>query len=184
MDLKTPLREEEIRGLKVGDIVYLSGTLVTARDKAHRRIVSSCKDIPIDMRDLAVYHCGPIAKRGNDEWKILSAGPTTSYRLEGIEADFIKCTGVRMIIGKGGMGARTSKACKDYGAVYCSFTGGASLVAAKSIAKVKDVFWLDMGMPEAIWIFEVKRFGPLIVSIDSEGNNLYEDIKRRAKIQG
>mgnify|MGYP000038164179 CR=1 FL=1 len=181
MDLKTPLSEQDIRRLRTGDIIYVSGTLVTARDGAHKRVLSICGDIPVDMRGLVLYHCGPVAKKVGDEWVILSAGPTTSYRLEDMEADFIKCTGVRMIVGKGGMGEKTTGACMEYGAVYCSFTGGASLLAARSIKRVKDVFWLDMGIPEALWVFEVERFGPLVVSIDAHGNNLHQEVINRAK---
>ncbi|HDD57036.1 MAG TPA: L(+)-tartrate dehydratase subunit beta, partial [Thermoplasmatales archaeon] len=90
MDLKTPLSEQDIRRLRAGDIIYVSGTLVTARDGAHKRVLSNCGDIPVDMRGLVLYHCGPVAKKVGDEWVILSAGPTTSYRLEDMEADFIK----------------------------------------------------------------------------------------------
>ena len=181
MDLKTPLSERDVRRLKVGDVIYLSGIIFTSRDKAHSRVVHDNETLPIDAKGLAVYHCGPIVRKDGKRWNIISAGPTTSSRLENMESDFIRSTGIRMIIGKGGMGEKTTKACMEYGVVYCSFTGGASLVGADCIKRVKDVFWLDMGIPEAVWVFEVSRFGPLVVSIDSKGNNLYEDVRRRAR---
>ena len=181
MDLKTPLKESDVRKLEVGDVIYLSGIIFTSRDKAHSRVVYDNETLPIDTKGLAVYHCGPIVIKNKGGWDIISAGPTTSYRLEDMESDFIRATGIRMIIGKGGMGEKTTRACSEYGAVYCSFTGGASLVGANHIKRVIDVFWLDMGSPEAIWVFEVERFGPLVISIDSKGNNLYEDVKRRAR---
>lgn len=182
MDLRTPLEERVIRKLKVGDVVYLSGIIFTSRDKAHKRVVEG-DNIPMDTRGLAVYHCGPIVRKDRERWVVLSAGPTTSYRLEEMERNFIRTTGVRMIIGKGGMGKKTALACRDYGAVYCSFTGGASLIGARCVKRVIDVFWTDMGMPEAVWVFEVKRFGPLVVSIDTHGNNLYQEVVNRARSQ-
>ena len=183
--LKTPLSEEVVRQLKVGDIVYLSGTIVTARDEAHKMALEkhrSGEPLPIDFSEVAVYHCGPIIKKENDEWKVIAAGPTTSTRMEIFEYDFIRTFRTRMIIGKGGMGERTTKACKEFGAVYVAFTGGAAILAANAIKKVKDVYWLEeLGMPEALWVFEVENFGPLIVTIDSHENNLFIEVSEKVK---
>jgi len=181
--LKTPLSEFDVRALRVGDIVYLSGTIYTARDQAHRRILEIIGRggvLPVDFRGMAIYHCGPIVKRVDEGWIVVAAGPTTSTRMELYEYDVIKNLGVRMIIGKGGMGLKTAEACKDYGAVYTEFTGGAAVLAAQSIKRVKGVEWLDLGVPEALWILEVENFGPLTVVIDSYGSNIHEDINKKA----
>lgn len=183
--LRTPLSEEDVRKLRVGDTVYLTGLIFTARDAAHRKIldlINRGEKLPFDPRGLAVYHVGPVVRRKNGEWEVIAAGPTTSARLEPVEHEFIAKTGVRMIIGKGGMGAKTAEACKKYGAVYAVFTGGAAVLAAQAIKRVVDVYWLDeLGIPEAVWLFEVEEFGPLTVTIDTTGKNLYDEILENAK---
>lgn len=179
--LNTPISDEDIRKLKVGDIIYLSGIIVTARDAAHNRalsILNSGKPLPIDLRGLAVYHCGPVVDKKDGEWVIVVAGPTTSTRMDALEYDFIEKTGVKMVIGKGGMGNRTVEACRKFGAVYTIFTGGAAVLAAKGMKRVLDVYWLDLGIPEALWVIEVDKFGPLMVTIDSHGNNFYDSINK------
>jgi fumarate hydratase subunit beta len=180
--LTTPISEQDTRKLKVNDTIYLTGTVVTARDSAHKRALElkkNGKKLPIDMEGLAVFHCGPIAKKENNKWTIVAAGPTTSSRMEPLEADFIKNFKVRVVIGKGGMGQKTVDAMKTYGAVYGAFTGGAAVLAAKSIKNVKAVEWLDLGMPEALWILEVENFGPITVAIDSHGNNLFQTVQTK-----
>jgi fumarate hydratase subunit beta len=182
--LRTPISEEDVRKLKVNDVVYVTGTVVTARDQAHRRALEMAtegKKIPIDLKGLAVFHCGPIVKKEGEKWVAVAAGPTTSTRMDIFEDEFIKAFGVRVVIGKGGMGKRTTEAMKKYGAVYGAFTGGAAVLAAKTIKNVRTVEWYDLGIPEAMWVFEVEDFGPLAISIDSHGNNLFEDIKRQVE---
>ncbi|MGB9728777.1 MAG: FumA C-terminus/TtdB family hydratase beta subunit [Thermoprotei archaeon] len=182
--LKTPLSEEDIRKLDIGDIIYLSGIIVSARDAGHRRaleLLNKGEKLPLDLHGLAVYHLGPVVKKINNEWKVIAAGPTTSARLEMYEAEFIEKTGVRMIIGKGGMGTKTADACKKFGAVYTIYPGGVAAVAAKSVKKVIDVYWLDLGIPEAMWVLEVDNFGPLMVTIDSKGKNFYDQIYTEAR---
>lgn len=177
--LKTPLSEEAVRKLKVNDVVYLSGVVVTARDQAHRQALKwleKGKALPVDMEGLAVFHCGPVMKQQDDKWVAVAAGPTTSTRMETVEDEFIEKSKVRMIIGKGGMGKRTTEALAKFGAVYCAFTGGAAVLAAKAIKHVRGVEWLDLGMPEALWVLEVEEFGPLVVAIDSHGSNLFADV--------
>jgi len=182
--LKTPITEEQIRKLNVNDTIYITGTMVTARDQAHRRALELAKKgekIPIDLKGLAVFHCGPIVKKEGDKWIAVAAGPTTSTRMDIFEDEFIKTFGVRVVVGKGGMGKRTTEAMQKFGAVYGAFTGGAAVLAARAIKNIRAVEWYDLGVPEALWIFEVEEFGPLTVSIDSHGNNLFEDIKKRVE---
>ncbi|MCX8176957.1 MAG: FumA C-terminus/TtdB family hydratase beta subunit [Candidatus Bathyarchaeota archaeon] len=184
--LKTPLSDSEIRLLKVNDVLYISGLVVTARDQAHKRLlehVKTGKPPPMDMNGLAIYHCGPVVKRENEKWLVVAAGPTTSTRMEPFTADLIRGLGVKLIIGKGGMGVKTTEAMSQYGAVYASFTGGAAVLAASLIKSVKGVEWLDLGVPEALWVFEVERFGPLIVAIDSHGRNLYMEVANKVEAE-
>lgn len=173
-----------MRKLKVNDVVYITGTIVTARDQAHKRALQFHKEgkqLPINLEGLAVFHCGPIVKKEGDKWSIVAAGPTTSTRMDIFEDEFIKNFKTRVIIGKGGMGKRTTDAMQKYGAIYGAFTGGAAVLAAKAIKKVKNVEWIDLGMPEALWILKTEEFGPLTVAIDSHGNNLFEDIKKKTE---
>ena len=182
--LKTPISEEDVRKLKVNDTIYITGIIFTARDEAHHRALEfheKRKELPIDLRGLAVFHCGPIVKKKGDEWIIVAAGPTTSTRMDLLEDEFIKNFRVRVVIGKGGMGKRTTDAMKKYGAVYGALTGGAAVLAAKAIKNVRSVEWFDLGMPEAMWILEVEEFGPLTVAIDAHGNNLFEDVRKRVE---
>ena len=186
--LSTPLKEEDIRRFRIGDIVYLSGVMFTARDSGHERalsLISEGKELPLDLNGLAVYHCGPVVRKVGDRWEVVAAGPTTSARLEPLEPEFIEKTGVRLIIGKGGMGANTAEVCKRFGAVYAIFTGGAAVLAAKGMRRVIDVKWLDLGVPEAMWIIEADEFGPLMVAIDTTGANFYGnlsvEVERRLK---
>ena len=179
--LKTPISEEQIRKLKVNDVLYVTGTIVTARDQAHRRAIEyfkAGKPLPLNLEGLAVFHCGPVVAKEGDKWIAVAAGPTTSTRMDIFEDEFIKDFKVRVVIGKGGMGKKTTDAMAKYGAVYGAFTGGAAVLAAKAIKNVKSVEWYDLGMPEAMWVFEVEEFGPLAVAIDSHGNNLFTDVQK------
>ena len=179
--LKTPISEEEIRKLKVNDVLYVTGTIVTARDQAHKRALEHFKQgktLPINLEGLAVFHCGPVMRKEGDKWIAVAAGPTTSTRMDIFEDEFVKNFKVRVVIGKGGMGKKTTDAMAKYGAVYGAFTGGAAVLAAKAIKNVRSVEWFDLGMPEAMWIFEAEEFGPLAVAIDSHGNNLFTDVQK------
>jgi fumarate hydratase class I len=167
--LSLPLCESDVRNLKVGDRVELSGTMYTGRDALHHAVVEEGKNLPIDISGSAIYHCGPVMmQKENGEWKCLSAGPTTSIREEPYEAGFIEKTGVRAIIGKGGMGEKTQKALQKFGAVYLHAIGGAAAVYAEKITSVPNVYFLDeFGIPEAMWEMEVKNF-PVIVTMSAE----------------
>ncbi|MCX8189466.1 MAG: L(+)-tartrate dehydratase subunit beta [Nitrososphaeria archaeon] len=173
--VNTPIKDNVLEEVKVGDIVYLNGVLVTARDAAHERLLKHGFKLPITLKFLPIFHAGPIVKKTNDSWSIVSIGPTTSMRMESLEYDFIERTGIKMIIGKGGMGSRTAEACKKFKAVHAIFPGGCAVVAAERVKRVLGVEWLDLGVPEALWILEVENFGPLIVSIDTNGNNMFDE---------
>jgi fumarate hydratase class I len=180
--LKTPINEEQIRQLKAGDKVLLSGVIYTARDKAHKFLVeNNSKEFKEKLKDGIIYHCGPIVKKENNNWKIISAGPTTSIREEPYEADVIENYKVKAVIGKGGMGKKTLEACKKFGCVYLHAVGGAAAVLAENIKKVKNVYKLEeFGIPEAFWELEVEDF-PAIVTMDANGNSLHKDILDKSK---
>jgi len=175
VNLRLPVTSDRLSTLSVGDSVSLSGQLCTVRDEAHRLLLDLSKEnIPFKLDDKAIYHCGPLMKKIADHWKVVSAGPTTSSRMENFQTDFLKkFPQINVIIGKGNIGEKTRDALKNRG-VYLVYTGGAGALAADQIKKVIDVFWMgDLGMAEAVWLFEVKDFGPLIVAIDSQGNSIF-----------
>lgn len=173
--LATPISEQEARDLHVGDTIYLTGTMFTARDEAHLMMLEH--GAPFCVEGLALYHCGPVVKQDDGKWKIVSAGPTTSARMEIFEERFLERFPVRIIVGKGGMGEKTLAALEKVGAVYAHYTGGAGALAARAISEVTNVYWLsELGMAEAVWALSVKEFGPLTVSMDSHGKSMYNKI--------
>jgi fumarate hydratase subunit beta len=182
IQLRTPLSVRDIKKLSVGDTVFLNGKLFTARDKTHKKLLElkkKGKKIPFNPGEMVLYHAGPVARKEKNKWFIVSAGPTTSIRMESFESEFLSLFGVKMIIGKGGMGGKTLKALKKTGTVYAHFTGGAGALGAKAIKKVENVYFLkELGIAEAAWILEVENFGPLIVTMDSKGNSFYEKKKK------
>ncbi len=190
--LYTPIAESDARKLKAGDVIHVSGILFTARDEAHRVLLE--RGAPFPLEGLALFHCGPVVQKVGEGWRVVAAGPTTSARMELFEAEFLKKFRPRVIIGKGGMGEKTLKALGEVGAVYTHFTGGAGALAAQAIRRVKEVHFLEeLGIPEAVWVFEVEKFGPLVVAMDAHGRSLYADLaqvvernmeKIRARIQG
>ena len=172
--LTTPICDEDIEQLSAGDIVFLDGYLVTCRDVGHRRLIELGMKLPVDLQGLAILHAGPIVTKDGDGWKMISIGPTTSMRMESFEKEFIRQTGVKLIVGKGGMGPETVEGCRTHKAVHAVFPGGCAVLAATEVEAIERVEWLDLGMPEALWVCRVKQFGPLIISIDTKGNNLFE----------
>lgn len=174
---KLPVDKHDIKKLHVGDVIYVTGKIFTARDEAHQIMLEKEK-IPFDPSEMALFHCGPLMKKEKGKWQAVSAGPTTSSRMDIFEDKFIEKFCINIIIGKGGMGERTEKALKKYNAVYTSFTGGAGTLAADKIEEVLGVYWLEeFGMPEAVWIFKVREFGPLVVALDSHGESIYKKLK-------
>lgn len=173
--LTTPIQSEDLESIQPGDVVYLSGTLVTCRDVGHRRLIELGRELPVDLKGMAIFHAGPIvAKDEAGKWQMISIGPTTSMRMERFEEEFIEATGVKLIIGKGGMGEKTAEGCARHKALHAVFPGGCAVLAATEVEEIERVEWLDLGMPEALWVCRVKEFGPLIISIDTRGNNLFE----------
>ena len=176
--LTTPISAEDLKDIKIGDIIYLNGSMTTCRDVAHRRLVEEGRELPVDVRNNAIFHAGPIIRPlENDKFEMVSVGPTTSMRMEKFEYEFVQKSGVRVIIGKGGMKENTERACKEIGAIHCVFPAGNAVVAATEVEEIVRAEWRDLGMPETLWNCRVKEFGPLIVSIDTEGNNLFEERK-------
>ena len=172
--LATPLGEEQVRSLRVGDTVELSGRLYTGRDAVHHRLHEGVKP-PVDLRGQVIYHCGPVMVKEGDRWSCRGAGPTTSSREEPYQWEVIRDHGIRGVIGKGGMGAKTLEACRQHGCVYLHAIGGAAQVCAERITRVDGVDWMDLGSPEAIWHLWVEAF-PVIVTIDSHGGSLHQQV--------
>ncbi len=176
--LTTPISAEDLEDIHVGDVIYLTGLLTTCRDVAHRRVIEEGRDLPVDIKDGAILHAGPIIRPlGEEKYEMVTVGPTTSMRMEKFEEEFIAKTGVRLIIGKGGMGEGTMRGCRDHKALHCVFPAGCAVVAATCVEEIISANWKDLGMPETLWTSKVKEFGPLIVSIDTHGNNLFEQNK-------
>ncbi|HAW6997297.1 TPA: L(+)-tartrate dehydratase subunit beta [Acinetobacter baumannii] len=176
--LTTPIKDEDLLDLKVGDVVYLTGRLVTCRDVAHRRLIEQGRELPVNLEGGAIFHAGPIVrKKGENDFEMVSIGPTTSMRMEKFEREFIKQTGVKLIVGKGGMGPETAAGCQENIAVHAIFPGGCAVLAATLVEEIEGAEWQDLGMPETLWINRVREFGPLIISIDTKGNNLIQQNK-------
>jgi len=176
--LTTPIKDEDLDNIHIGDIIYLTGYLVTCRDVAHRRVVEEHRPIPVDLHGLAILHAGPIVRPiGDNKFEMVSVGPTTSMRMEKFEKEFVEQTGVKLIVGKGGMGPNTVEACQKYKALHVVFPAGCAVLAATEVEEIERAEWQDLGMPETLWVCRVKEFGPLIVSIDTLGRNLFEEKK-------
>ena len=176
--LTTPISAEDLLNIKIGDVIYLTGHIVTCRDVPHRRVAEEGRELPLDIKGGAILHAGPIIRKtGEKSFEMVSVGPTTSMRMEKFEREFIAKTGVRLIVGKGGMGEGTMSGCKEFGAVHCVFPAGCAVVAATQVEEIESADWTELGMPETLWRCRVKEFGPLIVSIDAHGNNLFEQNK-------
>lgn len=175
VELKAPVSEEEIRKLKVGDVVKVSGRVFTGRDAIHKHLADN--DSSVDLNGQIIYHCGPVmVKDGEGKWQVKAAGPTTSIREELYQGKVMKRFGIRAAIGKGGMGSNTLKALSEHGGVYLNAIGGAAQYYAECIKSVDGVEFLEFGTPEAMWHLEVEDF-IAIVTMDSHGNSLHNDIQ-------
>jgi len=192
--LTIPISEQDIRALTVGEPVSLTGVMVTARDTAHKYMIDNFvkthgappaaeaalyEELKKILGGGVIYHCGPVVLKTEGKWSFAAAGPTTSIREEPYQADVIKHFGVRAIVGKGGMGAKTLQACQDYGAVYLHAIGGAATFIAESVKEVLTVYKLDFGVPEAFWVIRVEDF-PAVVTMDSHGSSLHKQIEEQS----
>jgi fumarate hydratase class I len=176
IELRAPITEEQIRELKVGDVVKISGRMYTGRDAIHHHLMTH--DAPVDLNGQIIYHCGPVmAKDENGNWTVKAAGPTTSIREEPYQGDIMKKFGIRAVIGKGGMGAKTLKALQEHGGVYLNAIGGAAQYYADCIKSVDGVDFLEFGIPEAMWHLTVEDF-TAVVTMDSHGNSLHADVEK------
>jgi len=176
--LNTPVSEQEIRSLKVGDNVVINGTIFTGRDSVHKYLHEGGELDPI--KNGIIYHCGPVILKEDGEYVTKAAGPTTSIREEPYQGDLIEKFGIKAVIGKGGMAGKTLEACQKYGAVYLHAIGGAAQIYAKCVKKIPNVYLEQFGSPEAVWEFQVQGF-PAVVTMDSHGNSLHKDLLELSK---
>jgi len=191
--LTIPISEEEIRALHVGDTVYLNGVIVLGRDAAHKFMIENFIRNPGPPKEVAlyaelkklldggvIYHCGPVVKKHDDgTWSFVAAGPTTSIREEVYQPEVIEHFNLRGVIGKGGMGPNTLKACQEHGAVYFHAIGGAASLIARSVKEVITVHKLDFGVPEAMWVIRVEDF-PVVVTMDSHGESIHQKVEAQS----
>ena len=184
-ELTLPVDNAQIEKLDIGDTVYLSGIVCTARDMGHlemKQLIEQKKPLPIDLHGMAIFHAGPVCvKDDSGKWTLRVIGPTTSIRMEP-HADWVgKDLGAKLIIGKGGMAQGSLDAFKQYKQAYLQAVPGCAVLLSEGVKSVKDVFWLENGMPEAMWVLNVEHFGPFIVTMDCKGNSRYEDVKSKAR---
>ena len=175
--LQAPISDEQIRSLHVGDVVLISGRMFTGRDAVHAHLMKH--EPPVDLRGAVLYHCGPVVMKEGDGWRVTAAGPTTSIREEPYQAEILKRYGVRVVIGKGGMGAKTLAGLEESGAVYLNAIGGAAQFYARCIERVVGVSLMEFGTPEAMWHLEVRDF-PAIVTMDAHGNSLHKEVEEQS----
>ena len=192
--LTIPIPDEDIRALHVGDTVYLNGIIVTGRDAAHKFMIENYIRRPVtsDQQELydeltnlleggVIYHCGPVVKKNDDNsYSFVAAGPTTSIREEVYQPEVIQHFNLKGVIGKGGMGPNTLRACQDQPAVYFHAIGGAASLIAQSVKEVVAVHKMEFGIPEAMWVIRVEDF-PVVVTMDSHGQSIHEEIQAHSK---
>ncbi len=181
-ELTLPITDEAVSALQVGDTVYLTGIVRTARDMAHleiRKLLDQGKPLPEELKGSAIFHAGPVALKQGDGWRLNVIGPTTSIRMEP-HAEMVGQLGIKLIIGKGGMAAGSQAAFKKYKQAYLQAAPGCAVQIASGVKALKNVYWLENGMPEAMWVMDVQRFGPFVVTMDAHGNSRYDELKAKA----
>jgi tartrate/fumarate subfamily iron-sulfur-dependent hydro-lyase beta chain len=179
--LTLPFTEEQVRDLKVGDSVYLSGSLYTMRDMGHRRAVEMIRRgeaLPFDLAAGAIWHCGPIVRKVEGQWQVVSAGSTTSSRFTPLGSELMRALKVRCIVGKGTMGAEAVTTMGEIGSCFLNSTGGCASLYAQQLAGVEAVYWTDLGLPEATWVLRANDLGPLVVGIDTHGESIFESRRK------
>lgn len=175
--LNVPQDNTRITDVRVGDVLYVTGDIAIARDQAHKRLLEIFTP---ELVGLPIFHCGPISRKVGEEWKIVAGGPTTSTRMDALTPPILEKYQTKIIIGKGGLGEVGKKGLARFGAVYSEFTGGASALAVSKIVRVKKRLHEDLGPTELVWIWEVKEFGPLLVTQDHQGNDLKKVVTTEA----
>jgi tartrate/fumarate subfamily iron-sulfur-dependent hydro-lyase beta chain len=177
LKLSVPNDNERIAGVRAGDVLYVTGNIAIARDQAHKKLLQTF--VP-ELVGLPIFHCGPIARKVGEEWKIVAGGPTTSTRMDALTPPILEKYHTKIVIGKGGLGEIGKKGLANFGAVYCEFTGGASALAVSKIVGVRKRLLEDLGPTELVWIWEVKEFGPLLVTQDHQGNDIKKIVTNQA----
>ncbi len=175
--LSVPKDNARITEVRAGDVLYVTGDIAIARDQAHKKLLETY--IP-ELIGLPIFHCGPIARKVGEDWKIVAGGPTTSTRMDALTPPILEKYGTKLVIGKGGLGEIGKRGLANFGAVYSEFTGGASALAVSKIICVKKRLLEELGPTELVWIWEVKDFGPLLVTQDHEGNDLKKAVTTQA----
>ncbi|MHC1760121.1 MAG: FumA C-terminus/TtdB family hydratase beta subunit [Negativicutes bacterium] len=181
-ELNAPLSDQDVEQLHVGDTVYITGAVFTSRDMGHMEIkktLQSGGQLPVDFSGSVVFHAGPVLRKTEAGWEMVVVGPTTSFRMEPY-AEMVGQLGVKAIIGKGGMREGSVKAYAKYKQVYLQAAPGCAVQLASAVQSVEGGYWLEKGMPEALWVLHVKKFGPFAVTMDSHGRSVYQDIKDEA----
>lgn len=182
--LTVPLKEEEVRELNAGDVVYLKGLIFTSRDMGHfniKQFLEKNRKLPVDFNGSAIFHAGPVVNKKEDgTYELVVIGPTTSIRMEPYYK-MVADLGVRAIIGKGGLAKDSLRQFAETGQVYLQAAPGCAVVLAEGISKIKEVHWLELGIPEALWVLDAHRFGPLVVGMDSHGTSIYEELRKKAE---
>ena len=182
--INLPATDDDVKKLELGDSVYLSGIVLTARDMGHieiRKLLDAQKPLPEDLKGSAIFHAGPVCIKNDDgSWRMNVIGPTTSMRMEPY-ADMLGKLGVKLIIGKGGMFDDSKAAYKKYTQAYLQAAPGCAVQIASGVTGIKNVHWFENGMPEAMWVLEVKDFGPFIVTMDCKGESTYDNVKDKAR---
>jgi fumarate hydratase subunit beta len=182
--VRLPVPQARVGEWRAGDVVIVSGDLLTARDLAHRRILAAGeggRPLPFDPTGLPIFHCGPLARRDATGWTITGLGPTTSARMEASTPALVARYRTPFLIGKGGMGLATRDALVRHGGAYLAAVGGTGALGARGVERVVAVHWLEeVGMPDAVWILRMRDYGPLIVTIDSTGRDLHDEVARAA----
>jgi fumarate hydratase subunit beta len=175
--LNVPKDNDHVGQVRTGDILYLTGDIAIARDQAHKKLLETF--VP-DVVGLPIFHCGPIARKSGDEWKIVAGGPTTSTRMDALTPPILEKYKTKIVIGKGGLGEVGKKGLAASTAVYSEFTGGASALAVSKIVRVKRRLLEELGPTELVWVWEVKEFGPLLVTQDHQGNDIKKTVTTQA----
>lgn len=181
--LNIPLSEQDVRDLRVGDVVYLKGRIFTSRDMGHftvKKLLDEGKPLPVDFGGAAIFHAGPVVRKREDGgYDLVVIGPTTSIRMEPYHK-MVADLKIRAIIGKGGLAEGSLKQFEESGQVYLQAAPGCAVVLAEGVRRIENVFFLELGVPEALWVLDAEKFGPLVVGMDAHGKSVYADIRKEA----